>query len=87
MVIEYDKDLLKCNEFLPLCLALDTPLIFLLSFQAYHIQLYVTSYQKHSMTHIFYTSPLLITVVVKTDLTVFGSLVLHFLLSAECCLF
>jgi len=35
-------------------------------------------YQKHSMIHVLYTSPLLITVVVETHLTVFGSLVLHF---------
>ncbi len=60
MVIEYDKDLLKCNEFLPLCSVLDTPLVFL-----YIYLVYVVSYQKHSMTHVLYTSPLLITVVVE----------------------
>jgi len=40
----------------------------------YHIRLY----QKLSMAHVLYTSPLLITAVPETDLTAYGSHVLHF---------
>jgi len=40
----------------------------------YHIRLYVVFYQKLSMTYVLYTSPLLITVVAETDLTVTGLL-------------
>ncbi len=59
-------------------------LIFLINFLVGHVRLYVVSYQKLYITHVLYTSPLLKTVLAETDLTVYGSHVLHLTKLIDC---